>query len=134
MDLDSGLWILAEKVRSARCKVTARPDACGRQMTSLADIERSYVSAGRALYPLQSVDDAAALLRAAAAVPAHAPSRSRHIVDKLQAVGSALAGRASQMLLNIGSVLAEMQSRPSVERLVNELPPTNGIVLHTQLD
>ena len=101
-------------------------------MTSLADIERSYVSAGRALYPLQSVDDAAALLRAAAAVPAHAPSRSRRIVDKLHAVGSALAGRASEMLLNIDSVLAGMQSRPSVERLVNELPPTNGIVLLTQ--
>ena len=75
-------------------------------MTSLADIERSYVSAGRALYPLQSVEDAAALLRAAAAVPAHAPSRSRRIVDKLHAVGSALAGRASEMLLNIDSVLA----------------------------
>ena len=95
-------------------------------MTSLADIERSYVSAGRALYPLQSVEDAAALLRAAAAVPAHAPSRSRRIVDKLQAVGSALAGRASEMLLNIDGVLAGMQSRPSVERLVNELPPTTS--------
>ena len=71
------------------------------------------------------IADAAELLRAAAAVPPHAPSRSEHVIKMLQAAGSSFAVRASQF--GRGRLLEVISSQPAVERVL-KLPPSDGLL------
>jgi hypothetical protein len=83
---------------------------------------------GRDMYPVNSLDDAAALIEATAAVPAHVPSAVGRIAERLREKGSALAGSA---ILTLEPLVARLRSQPRARHLMEKLPPADGLVLIT---
>jgi len=100
-------------------------------MLSVEDIQTLFTSIGRSMFPLASVDDAAALLEAAAAVPQHVPRRGMHLCNMLNRFGSALASRAHFGIEAIASTLA---AQPAAARVMHNLPAAEGLILLTQRD
>jgi len=98
-------------------------------MLSVEDIQTLFTSIGRSMFPLASVDDAAALLEAAAAVPQHVPRRGMHLCNMLNRFGSALASRAHFGIEAIASTLA---AQPAAARVMHNLPAAEGLILLTQ--
>ena len=85
---------------------------------------------GEKLYPVSSLDDAAALLEAAAAVPSHIPGRARRVLERLKCcVPKPRLGEGCE--LDLEPLLETLSSQPAATRVVSSLPPAEGMVLLT---
>jgi hypothetical protein len=97
------------------------------QPLSVAQHQERIDQAAQNLYPVTSFGDAAELLEAAAMVPSHVPSRSQKIMDKLSAIGSKLFGQR----VKIEPLLSRLESQPAAQRVMEKLPPADGMALMT---
>ena len=97
-------------------------------MRTQDDIDAAHLEAGRALHPLSSIDEAAMLFEAAAAIPHAAPNRADRVLTRMRRkLSSAFAATA----LGIGNLLSKIDRSPAVTKFVERLPPGDGLVLVT---